>query len=246
VIADNRLVRRVSRTPSTEVDPRAWPYTLAPVAQLLEQGLDLAPGVTFLVGENGSGKSTLVEALASALEINAQGGSKMSANATRATESDLGDQLGVTYGVAGRSCWSYFLRAETMHDLYTYLEDNPGGPGEPAFHELSHGESFLEVLSSRFRGQGFYLMDEPESALSFRSCLTLLTVLDDLRSHGSQVVVATHSPLLVSLPGATLLEVGEHGIRQVAYDDLQVVRDWRSFLDAPGRWLRHLLDGDAS
>lgn len=242
---DNRLVRRVARHPMAGYDPDAWPYTLEPVRQLL-QGLELGPGVTFLVGENGSGKSTVIEGLATALGVNAQGGSKMSRNTARESESDLGTKLAVTYGPAGRSSWSYFLRAETMHGLYTYLEDNPSGRGEPAFHELSHGESFLELLSARFRGQGVYLMDEPESALSFRSCLTLLTVLDDLRSHGSQVVVATHSPLLVALPRATLVEVGAHGLRQVSYDDLDLVRDWRSFLDTPQRWLRHLFDEDAS
>lgn len=240
---DGRLVRRVRRRPEAEpFDPLAWPYALAPALQVLEHGWDVPPGVTFLVGENGSGKSTLVEAIAGAMGINAEGGSRMTRHSTRVTESALADQLDVELGLSGRSAWCYFLRAETMHGLYSYLEDNPSRTGEASLHALSHGESFLEVLSSRFRGQGFYLMDEPESALSFRSCLTLLTVLDDLRSHGSQVVVATHSPLLVSLPGATLVEVSDAGLRQVAYDDLALVQDWRSFLDAPGRWLRHLLE----
>lgn len=139
---------------------------------------------------------------------------------------------------------SYFLRAETMHGLYTYLEDNPSRDvrGEPRFHEMSHGESFLAVLRSRFQGYGFFVLDEPESALSFRSCLALLALLDDLRQEGAQVLCATHSPLLASLPGATLVEVGEHGLREVAYEDLDLVRDWRDFLAAPERFLRHLFD----
>jgi predicted ATPase len=85
-------------------------------------------------------------------------------------------------------------------------------------------------------------MDEPEAALSFSSCLGLVSLLDQMRREGSQVIVATHSPLLMSLPGANLLEVGEWGIRRVeSYDDVELVRSWRDYLDAPGRYLRHLL-----
>jgi len=139
---------------------------------------------------------------------------------------------------------SYFLRAETMHGLYTYLEENPSGDvrGEPVFHELSHGESFLALLRSRFAGYGFFLLDEPESALSFRSCLALVALLDDLRREGAQVLCATHSPLLASLPGATLLELDGAGFSEKAYEELDLVRDWRGFLSAPGRYLRHLLE----
>jgi predicted ATPase len=236
-------VRRVARSPYADVDRTVWPFTLPAVAQLLDAGLDLPAGVTLLVGENGSGKSTLVEGLAVAYGLNAEGGSRGAVHTTRPSESPLGAALLLTYGERGLP--SYFLRAETMHGLYTYLERNPQSPGvvrqDPVFHEMSHGESFLAVLRSRFVGRGFFLMDEPESALSFRSCLALLSLLDTMAYEGSQVVVATHSPLLASLPGAALLEVGEHGLREVAYDDLDLVRDWRGFLDAPGRYLRHLL-----
>ena len=198
--------------------------------------------MTFLVGENGSGKSTLVEAIAQAYGLNAEGGSRGAQHRTRTTESPLGDALRVVR-TPGPLVASYFLRAETMHGLYTYLEDNPAPDvrSEPRFHEMSHGESFLAVLRTRFAGYGFFLLDEPESALSFRSCLALVAALDDLRREGAQVVCATHSPLLASLPGATVLELGDHGLREVAYHELDLVRDWRDFLAAPDRWLRHLL-----
>jgi predicted ATPase len=168
--------------------------------------------VTFLVGENGSGKSTLVEAFAQAYGLNPEGGSKGAQHRTRASESPLGAALRVVR-TPGPLVASYFLRAETMHGLYTYLEQNPAPEirREPRFHEMSHGESFLAVLRSRFAGYGFFLLDEPESALSFRSCLALLALFDDLRREGAQVLCATHSPLLASLPGATVLEVGDHG-----------------------------------
>jgi len=199
--------------------------------------------VTFLVGENGSGKSTLVEAFAEAYGLNPEGGSRGAVHRTRRSESPLGGALRVVR-TPGPLVASYFLRAETMHGLYTYLEDNPAPEvrREPRFHEMSHGESFLAVLRSRFAGYGFFVLDEPESALSFRSCLALLALFDDLRREGAQVLCATHSPLLASLPGATVLEVGDAGIRRVDYDDLDVVRDWRAFLNTPDRYLRHLLD----
>ena len=232
----------MERDPDRGLDREAWPATLPAVRQLLDDGLELPPGVTFLVGENGSGKSTLVEAVAAAYGLNPEGGSRGARHSTRVTESPLADALRVVRSPGGLVS-SYFLRAETMHGLYTYLEANPAPDvrREPRFHEMSHGESFLEVLRTRFAGYGFFVLDEPESALSFRSCLALVALLDDLRTEGAQVLCATHSPLLASLPGATLLELGDHGIRHATYDDLDLVRDWRAFLTAPDRYLRHLL-----
>lgn len=128
-----------------------------------------------------------------------------------------------------------------MHGFFSYLEANPSPRSQdPVFHELSHGESFLAVLRHRFQRPGFYCLDEPESALSFSGCLALVGALRELADAGGQVLVATHSPLVASLPGATVLEVGEWGLREVAWPDLDLVRHWRAFLDAPGRYLRHL------
>jgi predicted ATPase len=113
--------------------------------------------------------------------------------------------------------------------------------GSRAAHGQVPGEQFLTVLQHRFNEIGVYFLDEPEAALSFRSCLGLVALLDDIRREGSQAIVATHSPLLASLPGATLLEVGEWGIRETTFDELELVDSWRSFLQAPDRYLRHLL-----
>src|SRR5690349_4202449 len=136
----------------------------------------------------------------------------------------------------------FFLRAESMHE---YL-DRVGGKawGYERLQARSHGESFLTVLRYRFEDVGVYFLDEPESALSFHSCLGLVSLLDTMRREGSQIIVATHSPLLASLPGATLLELGEHGIRRAdSFDDLLLVQNWRLFLRDPKRFLRHLIDG---
>lgn len=219
-----------------------WPTSIPAVAQVLRDGIELDPGVTFLVGENGSGKSTLVEGIALAYGLSPEGGSRGAQHSTRPTESPLSDWLRVQRGI-GASHWGYFLRAETMHSFYTYLEENPRrGGGESRFHEMSHGESFLEILSTRFDEPGFYCLDEPEAALSFSSTLTLLSVLHRIADEGGQVLCATHSPVLAALPGAKIIEVGEWGLRTASWEDLELVRHWRSFLGSPDRYLRHLLD----
>lgn len=217
-----------------------WPTSIPAVAQVLADGIDLAPGVTFLVGENGSGKSTIVEGIALAYGLSPEGGSRGARHSTRPTESPLSDWVRLQRGV-GASRWGFFLRAETMHSFYTYLEENPSG-GDVAFHEMSHGESFLALLESRFDDPGFYCLDEPEAALSFSSTLTLIAVLQRITDDGGQVLCATHSPVLAALPGARILEVGEWGIRSAVWEDLELVRHWRSFLTSPERYLRHLLD----
>ncbi|MGN6686939.1 MAG: AAA family ATPase, partial [Actinomycetales bacterium] len=114
--------------------------------------------------------------------------------------------------------------------------------GDPRFHELSHGESFLALLDSRFDSPGFYCLDEPEAALSFSSTLALVGVLADLTRRGAQVLCATHSPVLAALPGATILEVGEWGLRPRAWEDLELVDHWRRYLAEPRRYLRHVLE----
>ncbi|WP_380169321.1 AAA family ATPase [Jannaschia sp. R86511] len=238
-------VVRVSHDPERPLDPARWPMTVPAVARLVADGLDLAPGVTFLVGENGSGKSTLVEAVAVAYGMSPEGGSTQAVHSTRPSESPLAGALRLQRGV-GSARWGFFLRAETMHGWYTFLEQHPTGGRrlEPVLHEMSHGESFLEVLGSRFDGPGLYCLDEPEAALSFTSTLTLMGVLSDVVRQGAQVLCATHSPVLASLPGATLLDVGEWGLRETTWEDLQLVQHWRSFLAGPGRYLRHLLDAE--
>ncbi len=224
-------------------DRDGYPFAVPAVAALREAPLALAGPVTFLVGENGSGKSTIVEAVAAAAGLNPEGGSRNARHSTRSSESPLHEVLQLVRSAGGPS-WSYFLRAETMHGLYTYLEDNPSADvrREPRFHEMSHGESFLAVLRSRFAGYGFFLLDEPESALSFRSCLALVALLDDLRREGAQVLCATHSPLVAALPGARILEVGPWGLRESAWEDLQLVQHWRRYLQGPMHYLRHVLD----
>jgi predicted ATPase len=235
-------VRRVAAAEDVSVSG-AWPHTIPAVRQLLTDGLELQPGVTFLVGENGTGKSTLVEAIAVAYGLSPEGGSTGARLTTRATESPLSGELHLTRGV-GAPRAGFFLRAETMHGFYTYLEDNPrsgSGPADLPFHQMSHGESFLRLIADRFNRPGFYCLDEPESALSFSSSLAVVGVLNRLAESGSQVLCATHSPVIAALPDATILEIGDWGIREAVWRDLEIVQNWRAYLESPERYLRHVL-----
>jgi predicted ATPase len=237
---DRRAVRAFRHDPGRPVDLDDWPATVPAIAQILRDGLELPDGLTVLVGENGSGKSTVVETLAEAYGLNPQGGSAQAELfRTRDSEPRLGSSLVVERG-PNRPQWSYFLRADTMHTLYSYLERNPGRTVE-RLHELSHGEGFLQVLRTRVSEPGFYLMDEPDAPLSFTACLGLVALLHDLAQAGAQAVVATHSPMIAAIPGARLLELGDWGIRAARWDELDLVRHWRLFMSEPDSYFRHLL-----
>lgn len=240
-VAAMKFGQPVLRVEESEDDPLIrdeWPATVPAVQQLVDEGLDLAPGVTFLVGENGSGKSTLVEGIAMAYGMSPEGGSTHGHHATRDSESPLGQHLQISRGL-GSSRWGFFLRAETMHGWYTYW-DTIRRQDEPDFHAMSHGESFLAVLKSRFNGAEFYCLDEPEAALSFSSTLALVAILQEVVAAGGQVVCATHSPVLAAMPGARLVEVGEWGLREATWDELDLVQHWKRFLAVPEAYFRHL------
>jgi predicted ATPase len=230
-------VRSVGEHPLNPMARSGWPASLAPVTQVLDRGLDLGAATVF-VGENGAGKSTLVEAIAMAYGLSAEGGSRDALHSTRASESPLWDHLQLVRN-AESSRRGYFLRAETMHGVFTYLEE-VGSPSTP-YHERSHGESFIELAQERFRGAGLWILDEPESALSFQGCLALLALLKRVLADGrSQVVLSTHSPVLAALPGATIHEVGEWGLREREWRDLPLVDHWTRFLLDPERYLDEL------
>ena len=234
---DTRVVRSVVANDHAPGTYDAWPADIPAVEAVLRRGLHLPAGVTLLVGENGSGKSTIVEAVAMAFGLSPDGGTPYGHHSSHRTESPLHRWLRLERS-PGAPRWGFFLRAETMHGYYTYLN---GIGGAPDLHALSHGESFLELLRTRFDSPGLYCLDEPEAALSFSSQVALVATLHDLAASGAQVLCATHSPLLAALPGANLLEVGEWGLRQVEYDELALVHHWRRYLDEPMRYLRHVL-----
>jgi len=234
-------LRAIREREENPLDRSVWPATLPAVRQLLDDGLE--PGrLTILVGENGSGKSTIVEGVALAYGLSPEGGSTGARHSTRVSESRLHAALQLTRGV-GASRWGYFLRAETTHGLFTYLEENPNPrSGDPEFHALSHGESFLAMIESdRFSDGGLFVLDEPEAGLSFTAQLTLVAHLVELAADPrSQLILATHSPVLAATPGADLLQLDADGLHPTTWADLAVVDHYRRFLAEPQRYLRHL------
>ena len=215
-----------------------YPFALPAVVHL-ERLTFLGP-VTFLIGENGSGKSTLLEAIAVVLGYNAEGGSRNFRFGTRESHSDLHAYLRAVRGVT-RPRDGFFLRAESYFNVATEIEnldrvDGPAPPIAPAYgaralHEQSHGESFLALIQHRFRGDGLYLLDEPEAALSPMRQMALLSRLHDLVESRSQFIVATHSPILLAYPGATIYELGPSGPRLVRYEETEHFRVTRDFLN---------------
>lgn len=201
--------------------------------------------VTVFAGDNGSGKSTIVEALAIAAGFNAEGGSLNLKFETHPTHSSLADDLILEWEAKPK--WGWFLRAETFYGMATHIEldDDPVAGVKhifPDFHSRSHGQSFQTLLDSRFTSAGLYILDEPESALSFQGQLGLLSRMHQLVADGAQFIVSTHSPLLMAFPGAALFELDDDGAHRTEFDELRVVELWRRFLEHPPSLLRHLWD----
>lgn len=238
------LVRSVELIPPEPEERRdGYPWTLPAVAALAG-GLALDPKVTYLIGENGTGKSTLVEAVAVAAGMNPEGGSRHFTYATRDSHSDLWRAVRLVRG-SRRPKSEFFLRAESFFTAASYLETLPEDAFKPyggrSLHEQSHGESFLAVVLNRFGPNGLYILDEPEAALSTQNCLTLLRRMHELVEQGSQFVVATHSPIVLAYPDATIYRCDDDGLEPVDYDDAEPVELTRSFLGARERFIERLL-----
>ncbi|MBO0686357.1 MAG: AAA family ATPase [Candidatus Dormibacteraeota bacterium] len=239
------FVRAVEKLPERVREPDRYPHTIPAIRALRRLRLD--PRATFLIGENGCGKSTLIEAIAIAAGLNPEGGSKNFAFETMASHSDLHQALRLIRGPA-RERDGFFLRAESLFNVATEMEvnllDAGGRPlryGDRSLHQQSHGEAFLALLQHRFGTRGLYILDEPEAALSPTRQLAMLGLMHDLAVAGSQFVVATHSPILMAFPEATLYLLDEGGIRRVGYEETEHYQVISGFLADRHEYLRHLL-----
>jgi predicted ATPase len=218
------------------------------ILALQEQPLVLHPRVTFLVGENGSGKSTLVEAIAGACDLNVEGGSRATRFANRASHSALNETLVLERGPT-KPMNGFFLRAESFFNFATMSEATSGRLAmeniyERPLHEQSHGESFLALAFERFGPRGFYVLDEPEAALSLQGQLALMRRIHDLVRAHCQFVIATHSPILLGYPDGTIYELGPDGVTERGYEETEQFQLTRSFLENRDGFLRHLLADD--
>ena len=235
------------------LDNALYYAALPAVRALCEAPLTLRQPVTFLVGENGVGKSTLLEAIAIALGFNPEGGSKNFNFSTADSHADLYHFLRIAKGTAAPRD-GYFLRAESFYNVASHIDEldrsTMMGPpiiqsyGGVSLHEQSHGESFLALAEERFGGHGLYLLDEPEAALSPMRQMRLLCRIDQLVKQDSQFIISTHSPILMTFPGAQVLQIDQSGIREVPYWETEAFQLTRRFLNDPAHMLELLLQDE--
>ena len=228
--------------------PESYEFRLPAVRAL--DGLQFTRNVTFFVGENGTGKSTLLEAIAVAYGFNAEGGSRNYRFSTYSSHSALCGHLLLVKGTRLPKD-GFFLRAESFYNVASYIEQLDEIPaaapplkasyGGKSLHNQSHGESFLALALNRFGGEGVYILDEPEAALSVSRQLSLLARIHQLAAQGSQFLIATHSPILLACPEAEILVLGEGGLRSTPYRETEPYTITKQFLDCPGRMLEVLL-----
>jgi predicted ATPase len=221
-----------------KMDGATYPFNL----RAFSSGIDLTlrSNVTFFVGENGSGKSTLLEALAEICGFNPEGGNRDHHRAVFAERSPLAQALRLTW--RPKVTQGFFMRAESFFNFATYLEQvsDLRAYGGKSLHQQSHGESFLALFAHRFE-QGIYLLDEPEAALSPQRQLSFLRILHDLASPGhAQFLIATHSPIILSYPGAVLFDLDGDTIRETSYRETRHFLVTRDFLNSPERFFKHL------
>ena len=246
-----RFLQRVSVVESRVSANDEWPYSIPFVRGLT---LPFKSAVTFFVGENGSGKSTLIEAIAEICGLPVSGGGKTEGADSSGPErhSVLGRALRPSFSERPRH--AYFFRAEFQSHLASLLDQRRADPdfwGDPyaryggrSLHARSHGEAFLALLLNRL-GSGLILMDEPESALSPQRQLTLLARMHEMIEAGdTQFIVATHSPILLTYPGADIVTFDEAPLASIRLQDTSHYQITRGVLEAPDRYWRLLTKQD--
>ncbi|WP_042338969.1 AAA family ATPase [Desulfosporosinus youngiae] len=225
-----------------------YPFNLAAIRNL--EILSFHPQVTFIVGENGSGKSTILEAIAVAYGFNPEGGTKNFNFSSKATHSRLNNYIRLVKGLK-KPGDGFFLRAESFYNLATNIDELDSAPsfgpplinsyGGRSLHEQSHGESFFAVFQNKFRGNGIYILDEPEAALSPSRQMSMIARIHELVGQGSQFIIATHSPIIMAYPQACIYEIQE-GFESVKYEETEHYQIMKVFLNNTKKMLAILME----
>jgi predicted ATPase len=226
-----------------------YPFCLPVIYDLHD--LEIHPRVTFIVGENGTGKSTLLEAIAVAWGFNAEGGTANFTFTTQVSHSELNEYIRLVKGTK-RPRDGFFLRAESFYNLATNIEqlDSGGGLGNniigsyggKSLHQMSHGESFFAVFQNRLGGNGLYILDEPEAALSPVRQMALLTRIHELVQQNSQLIIATHSPIIMAYPDSMIIQLTQSGLRQTDYEQTEHYLIMKEFANNRDKMLKILLE----
>ena len=224
----------------SKISERSYLRGIEAVSKISE--LSFRQPVTFFVGENGSGKSTILEAMAVAYGFNPEGGTKNYSFSTYDSHSELCNAMRLIRGYS-KPGWGYFLRAESFYNVATAEDEYSRGPGgrPQHFHERSHGESFLAMAQNNFKGNGIYLLDEPEAALSPQRQLTLLLEIERCAREGSQFIIVSHSPILLGIPDAEILSFDEGYVHTLEYEETESYQVTKMFLENRDQMLSHLL-----
>jgi predicted ATPase len=235
--ATGPFLQRIESRPE-KIDGSQYPFNV----RAFSSGIDLTlrSNVTFFVGENGSGKSTLLEAIAECCGFSPEGGSRDHDRATVAGRSVLAEAIRLSW--RPKVSDGFFMRAESFFNFATYIEQvsDLTRYGGRSLHQQSHGESFLSLFGHRFE-QGIYILDEPEAALSPQRQLSFLRIVHDLAKPGhAQFLIATHSPIILSYPGAVLFDLDGDAIRETSYRETKHYLVTRDFLNSPERFFKHL------
>jgi predicted ATPase len=230
--------------PDAQLNDDEYPFNVPAVREMAS--IEFHPNVTFFVGENGSGKSTVLEGLALALGFGPEGGTRNVRFQTVESVSGLHQVLRLARGMP-QPRDGYFLRAESFFNVASYMDevgyvDGYGG----SLHARSHGEAFMAVLVDKLKGDGLYLFDEPEAALSPSRQLAALAAIHQLVEARSQFIIATHSPILLAYPHARIIQFDRSGVNEVAYEDTEHYAVTRDFLNHYPRRLQQLLADDGA